>query len=162
MFKMKADFDAGIKLALSKMSEALGEETLRSAGYAGAKVFKDEMIARVPVDKGVIKRNIIVVRAKEKSKGNEMQIYYATVRTGKQNTEGDAFYWRWVEQGHKIVRRRKAKESMKAARAASEIEYGNARVPAKPFMRPSWDAKKEEALEAVRIQLRTKIAEKLK
>lgn len=163
------DFQAGLK----RLSDAIGESALRSAGYAGAEVLKDEMIARVPIKTGVIEKNIIVKRATEKSDGNKKQVYVVTVRTGQQNTEGDAFYWRWVEDGHKFVRKRKGrgkgvrvnpktgKESFNAARAASELEYGTAKKGARPFMRPAWEAQKAAALEAVRVKLAEKISESL-
>lgn len=163
------DFREGFQ----KLADAIGEAALRSAGYAGAAVLQAEMITRVPVRTGVIEKNIIVKRATDECDGNNKQVYLATVRTGAQNVAGDAYYWRWVEDGHKFVRRRKGKgkgvrvnrktgkESINAARLASEMEYGTAKIGARPFMRPAWEARKNDALEAVREKLREKISEAL-
>jgi HK97 gp10 family phage protein len=43
-------------------------------------------------------------------------------RTGKSASHGDPFYWKFVE-----------------------FEFGNARARAQPFLRPAFDAKKEQA-----------------
>jgi hypothetical protein len=180
-FEIKFTHDLG--KAISKLSAALGESTLRAAGSAGAKVFQDEMIRTAPVlaketkqrKSGVIKRAIIVKRDLDKSKGNEVQTYLITVR-GKRKSESDAYFWKWVEDGHKVVRPRKTaaqgalsfminrktgKETMKAARELSESEYGTAKKGARPFMRPSYEAKKREALEVVKKRMAEKISQYL-
>lgn len=166
-------FDSNFTEAIQRLNDAIAEKVLRSAGYAGALVLKNEMIARVPVKTGVIRENIIIKRDAENSDGKNKQTYLITVRSGKQNAEGDAYYWKWVEDGHKFVRKRKGKgkgvrinrktgkETMKAARMASELEYGTAKKGARPFMRPAWEAQKKAALEAVRDRLQVKIAEAL-
>ena len=145
---------------LDKLSEALGENTLRAAGFAGAQVFQEEAIAKVPVKDGVIKRNIIVKRAEEDSDGNKKQTYLVTVRTGKLNTNGDAFYWKWVENGHRFngFRKKADGSTWKAYRKAMQAEFGSSKVPAKPFIRPAYAAKRKAALDA----MRAKLAEKLK
>lgn len=170
---MNMTFTNDFQQGLQKLSEALGENALRSAGYAGAEILKNEMIARVPVKTGVIEKNIIVKRATEKCDTNKKQVFLVTVRAGTQNADGDAYYWRWVEDGHKFVRKRKGKgkgvrinrktgkETIKAARMASELEYGTAKRGARPFMRPAWDAQKGAVLGAVRDRLAQKISEAL-
>jgi hypothetical protein len=177
--KFKHNFGDAIK----KMTAALGESTLRAAGSAGAKVFQDEMIRTAPVlaketkqrKSGVIKRAVIVKRDIEKSNGGDIQTYLITVR-GKRKSEADAYFWKWVEDGHRFVRRRKTaaqgalsflvnkktgKETMKAARELSEAEYGTAKKGARPFMRPSYEAKKREALEVIKKRMAEKISESL-
>lgn len=146
---------------LDKLIEAAGESTLRATGFAGAVVFRDEASRLVPVKEGIIKRNIIVKRAEEKSDSNVRQTYLVTVRTGKQGNEGDAYYWRWVEKGHKIVPRKPKDVAWKVHRAAAELEYGNSKVPAHPFMRPAYDNMKEKALKAMRARMAGKIKEYL-
>lgn len=153
--KLSGDMKSG----LDKLLGSEGEQLLRAAGFAGAEVFRDEAIRLVPVDEGVIKRNIIVKRVEEKSDGAKAQTYYVTVRTGKVNVEGDAFYWRWVEYGHSFVRRKKKGVTWKAHRAASKLEYGSSSAPAQPFMRPAYDSKKLEAILAMRKRMSEKFTE---
>lgn len=136
MVKFETKLTGNLLSALEKLSAAAGESTLRSAGVAGAKVFQEEAKIRVPVSTGVIKNNIIIKRAEEKSNGAQKQTYLVTVRTGKKNAEGDAFYWRFVE-------------------------FGTSKVAAQPFMRPAFEAMKRRALEAMRQRMREKIAELL-
>ena len=146
---------------LEKLSEALGENTLRAAGYAGAKVFQEEAIANTAKFKeptGVIKRNIIVKRAEEESEGAKRQTYRVVIRKGKMNKEGDAYYGQFVESGHKIVRRKPKNKTWKAHRSAEAVEFGSSKVPAKPFIRPAYASKRKAALEA----MRAKLAERLK
>ncbi len=100
--------------------------------------------------------NIIAKRLEEES-SDRKQVYLVTVRSGKFGTEGDAFYWRFVEDGHKFVRRTKPKQTLKAARKASELEYGTATVPGYPFMRPAYESKKKEAIAAMQAKLAEKI-----
>lgn len=144
---------------LNKLLGAEGESLLRSAGFAGADVFRQEAVQLVPVRKGIIKRNIIVKRAEEKSNGATVQTYYVTVRKGKFNVEGDAFYWRWVEYGHSFVKRKKKGVSWKTHRAAMALEYGSSSAPAQPFMRPAYDRKKGEAIEAMQRRMAAKFKE---
>jgi HK97 gp10 family phage protein len=134
--------------ALEKMLGSDAEAVLRAGGYAAASVYRDEAIRIVPVDSGTIQRNIIVKRIEERSDGPTRQVYYVTVRKGKFNVEGDAYYWRWVEYGHSYVRRKKKGVSWKMHRLLNELEYGTSSSPAQPFMRPAYDSKQKEAGQA--------------
>ena len=139
--------------ALERLSSASAERVLRASGYAGAEVFVDEAKKRVPVKTGTIKRNIIAKRIEEKSDSGVKQTYYVTVRTGNIGTEGDAFYWRWVENGHSLSRRKNKGTTWKAHRAAMKLEYGDSKTAARPFMRPAYDAVKDEAVDAMRDKM---------
>jgi HK97 gp10 family phage protein len=153
--KMTGDMLSG----LDKLLGPEGEAMLRAGGSAGAAVFCDEAIRRVPVASGTIRRNIIVKRIEEKSDGATRQTYYVTVRKGKMNVEGDAFYWRWVEYGHSFVPRKKKGTTWKAHRAAMQMEYGSSSAPARPFMRPAYDSKQKDALEAMARAMAAKYKE---
>jgi hypothetical protein len=161
-----SDLVAGIKEAVAKIGSALDESTLREAGFAGAKVFREEAKRNALAHKktGVIYNNIIVKRLEEESSGAYRQSYLVTVRNGKFGAEGDAFYWRFVERGHKFVPRNKKVSKKtgktigwKAHREAAILEYGTSSVPAYPFMRPAYDSKKIEADEAILSVLKAKI-----
>ena len=153
--KLTGDLFSG----LNKLLGAQGEQLLRAGGFAGAEVFQSEAVQLVPVRKGIIKRNIIVKRIEEKSNGATLQTYYVTVRKGKFNVEGDAFYWRWVEYGHSFVRRKKNGITWKAHREAMQLEYGSSSAPAQPFMRPAYDRKKNDAIAAMQRRMAEKFKE---
>jgi HK97 gp10 family phage protein len=157
-----------IELDMSDLSRAVGETveqvlrsvdepTLRAVGFAGAEVFRDEAKrnAQSHVQTGTIYRNIIVKRLEEESDTGRRQVYLVTVRKGDYGG-GDAYYWRFVEQGHKFVPRNTNVSSRTgrtigwaAHRRAAALEYGTSTVPAHPFMRPAYDSKKDAALEAM-------------
>jgi HK97 gp10 family phage protein len=166
MIDLKTSFKHNFTAALQTMEASLTESVLRATGYAGAKLLQEEAeIRHSPnVKTGTLKRNIIVKRVEEESESNQRQTYMVTVRTGKHNKEGDAYYWRWVEGGHRVVRRPKkgkGSKSMKLARQASELEYGTARKGARPFLRPAWEANKNRAIERMRERMQEKIREYL-
>lgn len=158
MIKVDVKLTGDITAAFDKLSAALGEATLRATAFAGAKVILDEAKhnAAPSVKTGTILRNIIIKRAEEKSKGNELQTYLVTVRAGQRGEDGDAYYWRWVENGHKYVKPKPKKVSWRAHRDLMDVEYGNSRVPAHPFLRPAYDSKKQEALEAMKKSMAEK------
>ncbi len=161
-FDTSALVDA-VKKQVEGITEAVGENTLRAAGFAGAEVFRDEAIQNAGKNRktGVLQNNIIVKRLEEESDGGNRQAYLVTVRTGKFGEDGDAFYWRFVEFGHSFVRRRKNKRDTITKRRAEALEFGTSRAPAYPFMRPAYESKKQEAADAMSAKLSEILKEKL-
>lgn len=156
-FNISGDAFAG----LDKLAASVGEGVLRATGYAGAQVFQAEVkrnTSKFKKPTGVIAKNIIVVRATEDSDSNQKQTYLVTVRTGKENPQ-DAYYWKWVEDGHNIVRRKPKSKTWKAHRAAEKAEFGSSTVPATPFVRPAYESVKDQALQAMRARLAEKLKE---
>jgi HK97 gp10 family phage protein len=136
------------------MAPRLAKNGLRAAVYAGAKVIRDEARLRAPrwtgpVSKGhpppgTLRRSIIMKQIREQSDARR-QTFYVAVRHGKQyrnqgkkgNLSQDAFYWRFVE-------------------------FGTVKMSARPFMRPAFEAKKREAVEAIKQRLAEKVEESAK
>jgi len=158
------DADAFVRSALAKLDglgEAVGESALRKAAVAGASVFRDEAVMRAPVREGVLRRNIIIKHIPEQSEMNRLQVYFVTVRHGKFGEDGDAFYWRFVEFGHKKSRPRKGGASIKSHRAAMDAEFGTSRVAARPYMRPAYESRRGAAVKAMRERLAEAVSEAL-
>jgi len=141
------------------------EDALRAATFAGAEIFRDEARrnAQSHIQTGTLWRNIIVKRLEEESDGHLRQVYKVTVRKGPRGGD-DAYYAGWVERGHKFVPRNPnvdprtgGRFGWAAHRAAAEIEYGSARVPAYPYMRPAYESKKGAATEAMTKKLREQL-----
>ncbi|MEX5744654.1 HK97 gp10 family phage protein [Massilia sp. X63] len=146
-----------VERTVREIRESVNEPALRKVGFAGAEVFRDEAKrnAMAHIQTGTIYRNIIVKRLEEQSDGGNRQAYLVTVRKGDYGG-GDAFYWRFVEHGHKFVPRNtrvSARTGRKigwaAHRRAAELEYGTASAPAYPFMRPAYESKKGAATSAM-------------
>ena len=162
-------FDASAMLAAvreqtAKISEAAGESTMRKAAVAGAAIFRDEAILNAAANRktGALMDNIIMKHVPEESDGANKQQYMVTVRTGKFGEDGDPYYWRWVEDGHRIIGKARNKRDTLTKRRVAALEFGTARVPAYPFMRPAYESKKAEVIDVVKKRLAQEIAEALK
>ena len=155
-----------VESTVQQIRDSVDESTLRKVGFAGAEIFKAEarQNAAAHIQTGTIYRNIIVKRLERESDGDNKQVYLVTVRKG-QYGGGDAFYWRFVEEGHKFVPRNKKvsartgrKMGWAAHRRAAELEYGTASAPAYPFMRPAYESKKATATDAMTKTLSEQLA----
>lgn len=118
---------------LHSLGPQLAKNALRSSVNAAAQVVKKEAQTRVPVDTGRLKRALYVKHIREESNATQ-QTFYVSVRQGKryQQKDLDAFYWPFVE-------------------------LGTVYKPARPFLRPAFEAAKERAIERIRDKLAERI-----
>jgi hypothetical protein len=111
---------------------------------------------------GTLRRSIITKFIKEQSTYYR-RVYFVTVRHGKKyqkqgkkgNLSQDAYYWKWVEFGHYYVARASGKTA-RAPRRRDAVAAGKF-VPAQPFMRPAFQAKRQTAVDAITEKLRANI-----
>ena len=141
--------------ALAALFEGLAEEVssdvLRSAANAGATVIKAEVIARAPRDKGILADNIYQKHIPEASTETS-QTYHVSWR--KKSRDGESpYYGAWVEYGHWYVPPKPDGITWKRHRVATKALY----VPAHPFLRPAYEAKKSEALAAMQAKLKDNV-----
>lgn len=137
---------------LRKIPENMQGKVLQKALAAGtAPVVKDAR-QRAPVKSGVLKRAIHAMRSKLNSNGI-FEERIVRVRHGKrqQKHNRDAFYWRFIEFGRGIVT---ARGKVLGSSETGFFGKSVAAAPAKPFMRPAFDANKFKALNAITEQLR--------
>lgn len=119
------------------LSEQVNNRIARAATAAGAVVIRNAAQAKVPVDTGNLKKNIIVKRL-PKGESSLTSEHIVTVRQGKltkkQKDKGleDAYYGKFVE-------------------------YGTAKMPARPYLRPAFDQNKEKAVEAIKDRIKKRI-----
>lgn len=122
-------FDAsGLSAALDQLQHQA--ETVRPAAQAGAQILYDEVLLRVPVGKHQRKTKSSRVILPGALKASIYQVY-STDNSG----EGRATY-------HVSWNHRKAPHG-------HLVEFGTSRAPAHPFIRPAYDAKIVQALQAV-------------
>ena len=139
--------------ALKELPVAIARNVLRGSVNAGATVIKKEAAARAPMSTGparsgqsppgTLKRSVYQKQIRELSNMLK-QTFYVGVRKGKQyrnqgkkgNLSQDAFYARFVE-------------------------FGTVKMPARPFMRPAFEAKKGEAVAAIKAYLERRIPEEV-
>ena len=101
----------------------------------GAAIIRDEARQIAPRDTGEMARDIMIKKARTE-RGSSLLTFQVFVRTGKKsrlagkkrNVSRDSFYWRFVE-------------------------FGTAKMAAKPFMRPAFERMKVQAVEAIRDSL---------
>ncbi|HGO5397576.1 TPA: HK97-gp10 family putative phage morphogenesis protein [Klebsiella oxytoca] len=135
MIDMNLDFSGLDDIAkdLDALSRAESNKVLRDATRAGAAVVRLEVIATAPVDSGKMKRNVVVLTQKSRRSGeisSGVHIRGVNPDTGGSDNSmaadnpKNAYYWRFVE-------------------------LGTSKMAAKPFVRPAYDAKEEDAAQAV-------------
>lgn len=161
---------------LAKLQDSVSESVLRTVGFAGAEIFRDEVKQRSLKHRqtGLLYNSIIAVRLQEESDGSKRQVYLVTVRNGGRGRPPGAFYWRFIEGGHAKVRENKkislktgkkigwkahrAREAKYWAKQAAKLENGSATVPARPFVRPAYESKKQEVVDVMTRTLAEQIA----
>lgn len=126
MIEVKVEGLSELREAMLKLPQALQAGPLRRAVSAAAKVVQDEARLNAPVDDGVLKRAIYRARDKENS-SRVQEGYIVGVRYGRRYRKRgqDAWYWRFVE-------------------------FGTARTPAQPFLRPAFMSTQGRQLERMR------------
>lgn len=129
---------AELAAKLKELPQNISKNALRAGVSAGAVVIKNEAKRSVPVDTGTLKRAIYHKQAREQS-NQYKQVFIVGVKSGKRyqkvgkkQRNFDAFYWRF-------------------------IEFGTRFISARPFLRPAFEKKKFEAIEAIKNKLKQRI-----
>lgn len=135
--------------ALKELPKRVARNGLRASVHAGAKVIRDEARLKAPVatqvfgpnqqPPGTLKRAIIMKQISEKSDAQK-QVFYVAVRRGKQ----------YRNQGKKGT-------LSQDAYYAHFVEFGTVKMSARPFMRPAFEGKKGDAVEAIRTRLAERV-----
>lgn len=144
------------ELLQQRLPEHIRTKALQSALTRAARPILTEAKARVPVKTGRAQRAIYSYRSRESTKVRAVR--HISVRAGRRHGEKDAYYWKWVEFGRGVSvvgKKRGAPRGGERARSLGTPERGwfgreVKAVPARPFMRPAFEAKKTEALERFR------------
>lgn len=136
--------------ALKELPERVARNALSQAVNAGARVIREEARRMAPVytgpvsqghpPPGTLKKAIIQKGIAELSSLFAQTVFVAVRhgkkyrKVGKKEINRDAYYWRFVE-------------------------FGTANMSAHPFMRPAFEAKKQEAVDAIKDRLALRIEE---
>lgn len=170
-FSMTATGLAELKAALAQLPANIGNNVLRGAVRAGAKVLTDAVSQAAPVFTGTDPRVQVglirdaVYMKHENDLSNELQqVFFVSIRRGKkaQRQNRDAYYWTWVEFGHHIVPRapkggQKLSVRRKAVISGDSLISGSSYVLPHPFFRPAFEANKDASARAIRDYMAQRI-----
>jgi HK97 gp10 family phage protein len=147
---------------LRALPAQIGEGPLRSAAVAGGTLLRDEASQRAPDgETGNLKRAIYLKFIDEKS-SETRKVYYVSIRRGtkestdKQGANDVAYYGHMVEFGHWYVPPKPKGVRWKVHRAKY---IGKKWVPATPFLRPAFEARRQDVIVAMRERLKDRLLE---
>lgn len=160
--------------ALAQIGQRMGDRALRPAAAAGARLVRKAVKDAAPIGPyrvkhrgrgrttpaGVLRRAALLKFARELSAPGQAG-YIVTLRMGKraQQANRDAFYWPWVEAGHRIVPRRGSAAGGNATlRARRSAARGGLRVPPHPFFGPAVESSAAQATRVMRERLAAELA----
>ena len=166
---------ASVKSSMSAMLERLASaenvtHVLRSAAHAGAIEIYNELQAKVPVHKGVLKASLFRWFDKKRSMATK-QIYLVGPN------KGEARHWANVEFGHWRYNRPMGKGRWMKSKLAKGAAGGKTKntkgqwhggrgaldspkwVPPHPYLRPAWEAKKGVVVAVMRKRAGVRIRE---
>jgi len=136
---------------LAALEEGIKQRVLRSGARAGAVVFYDEMRQRVPVRSGEL-LNSIYHYHDNKGSTPTTQTYFI----GPNKTK--APHWHQVEFGHWLLNVVVLSSDGRFVASKTRLKAPKW-VPPKAFVRPTWEAKKTEAINASRIRMGERLKE---
>lgn len=120
--------------AFEALEPRLQGKTFRAATTQATKLIRKAVLARVPVDSGNLKKGI-KARSLPRSRKTIGRAVYLPERAALGIDKDDKWYY------------------------PAFAEYGTRRQPAKPFLRPAYDANEQAALEVLRREIRKGIDE---
>lgn len=163
---------ANVNAALAGLVDRQRRNITRAGVAAGARVIvneaKIEARANVRGQAGpIIAANIIQKRVPEEC-SRDREVAIVTVRAGPSKTKGrGAWFWHLFEfgtKGHGV--HVQTKKVLAETNGASGVFFGPEVVippmPAQPFMRPAFDGKWRDAVEAMRVRWEARIHEAAK
>lgn len=137
---------------LESLPDKLVTRGLRRAAAAGAKVIRDAAKETVHVRTGLLKASII----SKKARGSRFQQTYQVRVRGVKRTYGN------TRANRRLGRAGRKYEADGPAFYGKFVEFGTSKMAPRPFLRPAFLAKTNQAIEAIRQALAESIAEHTK
>ena len=126
-----------IEKALLNLDRKLARKIVRKALRPALKPILAKARALVPVESGALRKSLKLATGRRK-RGEFKMIVWSGEKGMKLNT-GEAFYGAFLELGHKYGKRPSKSVNKKTGDS-------RAIIPAKPFLRPAFDAGKERMI----------------
>lgn len=158
---------------LQALPQVMQQRVMKGTVATGAAVIRREIAMRAPEysgdvaeghpPPGTLKRAIYQARVPELCTATR-EVWMVGVRTGKRTGRGkankhDAYYARWVEYGH-YTRGAKGQNraTRRAIRSGTQFAAKAYFVLPRPFFRPGFEAKKDDALKAMQQYINDNLA----
>jgi len=125
--KLEVQNPGALEAAISRLSSAMSESTLRKGAAAGASVLKNEVYLRTPVDTGELREGVTVTYSPEDSVTGKIATYLVT------------FIGDYPDKPN-------GKPGMRKRDVAGWLENGTSKMAARPFVRPAYEAKRQQAV----------------
>jgi HK97 gp10 family phage protein len=134
--KGRVTLEGGAKLErkLKALDAKVSKKIVTKALRAGAKIILTAAKAAAPKQSGTLKKSL-KVRAGKRKKGTVRFV----VQTATGDFKGETYYAAFLEYGHKAGSRKLENRKV---------------IPAKPYLGPAFDSKKEEAAKAIADSMR--------
>lgn len=139
---LSATFNAARLNARIDRIKASAKGAVRPAAQAGIQVYYDEVKARAPVGQSV-----------HHTKGKKQTFQPGNLR--------DSIYQAYADKESNDKRAAyRVSYNKKKAFYGHFVENGTSKMAAQPFIRPSYDAVRKEAIHATRVELRAQLKDK--
>lgn len=145
-------FTSDIEAQLKAFADSVGDQVLRPAAFKAATVLYEEIHRNVPVNSGLLKSAIYRFREKQNTQ------YQSVFNVGVNKVK--APHWHWLEHGHwQVYQTVFNKETGTFHTLKNRPLATPVFIPAKPYLRPSFDSKYNEALKAGFDEINKRIKE---
>jgi HK97 gp10 family phage protein len=124
-----------------ELPDALQGKAMQGALAQAARPIVASARSLAPNLTGRLRRAIYSFRSRASTRFRESRLI--TVRSGKRHGERDAFYWRWLEFGRGVIKASRSLGNTTDGFFGRDIKA----VPAKPFLRPAFEANKVRAVQ---------------
>lgn len=145
--------DETVKALRALPSEFSGRNggPVRGALFAATSPMRDEAVRLAPEDTGNLKRNIMIVRDRNPRSSNAAERYMIAIRVGRRSNR--------VKRAYRLGRINSKLRALTGTDAWYGIfkEFGTAKMPAEPFLRPAFEARKMQALSVFSVELRKSV-----
>lgn len=131
------------------LPDRLARKSLRAAVNAGATVIKKDAIGRAPKKTGALIKNFYQKQIREISTVLS-QTFYVGVRSGLARYASN-------KANKAAGRAGKVYKNSSATFYWKFLEFGTSKMPARPFLRPAFEARKNDAVTAIGNKIRTEL-----